>query len=747
MPARSKVQRALSEYDRSFKWRTSYEASKSPSRWAGLRSDELGITKEPSFPSKRRVAYYRPQVSKSFQWKDDDDLAEGRRLGRDVVKQSLIEEKIMTPDAPRLEKKTRSKSAMPRMETNTEHRAAPKIQSAEDQSEVPRVQPAKGIEPGLSLRNNENNNKKMAEMKTAGHQEETNGIHRVLKKKAGMNIAASHHPLRVSEYRRQFERKNPTDNSPLLAAEQVIHNKNQSVPPFRLINVNAETEYESQFKGSSPPKGPKLRKDWEDKHITHYDQENHSPKRKEKKKSNSEGKSETAKADTSNTKHKEIDQRTVKENFVKQIYTPKYYRNAKTEYSSNFLSPLQYKYKNGAWVKTKHLVQDQDSHLSLGSMWVAEVKELREKAKYYRHRAEGTHFSRNHLNQIMSTNNKFWDVSSTSSSEDDVSNNIKALDLAGLQTSSRNEIRNQPPARAEAPFRNGNDGVSNVSPLPVRRKLVWDDPQDTETAKEVTPLGLDEEPEEAADAEDGDKAEKNTEEKYYNNIKEAASQSKTKSNSSDDDSECHSTSSGHEGRLPTPKLKTYGLPQRTHHDLTTPATGGALLVSPPKSREPTPEHRHKHLESKKIHGSPKKTFTKDLPQQIVKMSQSPPVAGLRTIDPLPLREDPWPSPQSSNKFSPTSITYPVSRPVDKPYVPQQLSPSCRIQGMLRHPEFQHNGNFNSFNFNYKSASHCDDSIEDDRLSQISARSAASSSLASQVLERAQKRKENFWGNK
>lgn len=33
---------------------------------------------------------------------------------------------------------------------------------------------------------------------------------------------------------------------------------------------------------------------------------------------------------------------------------------------------------------------------------------------------------------------------------------------------------------------------------------------------------------------------------------------------------------------------------------------------------------------------------------------------------------------------------------------------------------------------------------DDRLSQISARSAASSSLASQILERAQKRKD-FWG--
>lgn len=61
----------------------------------------------------------------------------------------------------------------------------------------------------------------------------------------------------------------------------------------------------------------------------------------------------------------------------------------------------------------------------------AQVKELREKAASYRKRVQGTHFSRDHLNQILSDNNCFWDVSSTTSSEGTVSSNIRALDLAG----------------------------------------------------------------------------------------------------------------------------------------------------------------------------------------------------------------------------------------------------------------------------------------------------------------------------
>ncbi|XP_004861142.1 nuclear protein MDM1 [Heterocephalus glaber] len=72
-------------------------------------------------------------------------------------------------------------------------------------------------------------------------------------------------------------------------------------------------------------------------------------------------------------------------------------------------------------------------------------------------------------------------------------------------------------------------------------------------------------------------------------------------------------------------------------------------------------------------------------------------------------------------------------------------PSRRIQGSLRDPEFQHNvgkAKMNNFQLPQPEAFNNED---EDRLSEISARSAASSLRAFQTLTRAQKRKENFWG--
>lgn len=105
-----------------------------------------------------------------------------------------------------------------------------------------------------------------------------------------------------------------------------------------------------------------------------------------------------------------------------------------------------------------------------------------------------------------------------------------------------------------------------------------------------------------------------------------------------------------------------------------------------------------------------------------------PAAGMKTVDPLPLRED---CEANVLRFA---DTLPVSKILDRqpstpgqlpPCAPPYCHPSSRIQGRLRDPEFQHNNA--------------------DRLSEISARSAVSSLRAFQTLARAQKRKENFWG--
>ncbi|XP_063783584.1 nuclear protein MDM1 isoform X3 [Pseudophryne corroboree] len=799
MPVRFK---GLSEYGKNFKWKTSSDFShhrNEMSRWAGLRSDELGITKEPSFPSKRRVPYYNPQVSKSLQWKKNDDYAEEcLDLGFGTEEDYLVKEKIQTPDAPRLPRKSRSQSAVPRMRSADGHTAVPRMQSADGHTAVPRMQSADGhtavprmqsadghtavprmqsadghtavprmqsadgpsavtrmqSDDGHSamvkVKNNEteDDNTVPAPSKSSP-QKESNGFHRVLQKKAGLIKAPSHHPLKMSEYRRQFERKSPAKNSPLLAAEQVIHNKNQSVPPFKLNQIRTETEYNSQYKGSPPVKGPKLRKDWEDKHLMEYDQEHHPPKRKDKKKKMDEVDSGISKVYSSEIEQKEKVQREIIKKKVLQHFNnqSRCYRKAKTEYSANFSSPTEYNYKDGAWVRAKEEAHDQDPPLSVGSMWVAEVKERREKAEYYRRRAQGTHFSREHLNQILSTNNRFWDVSSTSSSAEDMSRNIKALDLAGLQTSSRDEKIHQTPKK----MKTGPDadlGVLNPPATPVRRKLVWDEYDDPGQTEEIVPLRIEDEPEEAEDTEEIDQAEHNAEEEHTKNNNETRMQRPCdmKLNPTEDQSECTSMSSAAEGRLPTPKLKTHGLAQRTHHDLTTPATGGALLVSP-TNRHHTSEHKHKGSTKKDSNYVSKYVIERKMKKDEEPSVESPPVAGLMTVDPLPLRVDPWPKSLISDRSTPATIFYPVSRPVEKPSVPvsQQWS-TRRIHGSLRDPEFQHNGNFNSPCY-YNGDFNDNSSIEDDRLSQISARSAASSSLASQVLECAQRRKEYFWGKK
>ncbi|KAM4037983.1 nuclear protein MDM1 isoform 2-T2 [Anomaloglossus baeobatrachus] len=734
MPVRFK---GLSEYDRNFKWRSWDEDQAEMSRWAGLPSDELGIIREPNFSSKRRVQYYNPQIAKSFHWKENNALtAETPSLSQNSKTHSMVEEKLHTPEAPRLQKKSRSQSAVPRKVSDNGSSAVLRIKSADDMAAAPVKQP---VNDSVTLNKERKKTESPPVPSDAGQPKDTNGIHRVLQKKAGLNVAPAHHPLKISEYRRQFERKSPTENSPLLAAEHVIHNKNQLIPPFKTIKVQPDTEYKSQFKGSPPAKGPKLRKNWEDKPLVQYDQEHPSPKRKHKKKDITSHETALAYMDTSEKEQEEkVKRKILKEKIIQQVKTPKYYRKVKTEYSANFLSPSEYKYKHGAWVRTKNQVHGQ-------------VKELREKAEYYRRRAQGTHFSRDHLNQIISNNNRLWDMSTNSSSEEDLSRNIKALDLAGLQTTSKKERLQQSPTNVKMQSNTGNLGGSDASTLPVRRKLVWDEYDDTAPTENIEPLQI-EALHDEMEEEDHEEEEETTKQHIENNNGERSMKKTLDSKSipSEDQSDI-SSASVVEGRLPTPKLKTYGLAQRTHHDLTTPATGGALLVSPSKHHDIL---ELKHKKSPKKDYSPQKYVSNGLNDRIANKNEedqpvkSPPVAGLMTVDPLPLRDDPWPSPQISSKTSPAAISYPVSKPVEKPFVqsPRQWSPTCRIHGSLRDPEFQHNGNFNTSTY-YNPAFIENTSIEDDRLSQISARSAASSSLASEVLERAQKRKEDFWGKK
>ena len=57
------------------------------------------------------------------------------------------------------------------------------------------------------------------------------------------------------------------------------------------------------------------------------------------------------------------------------------------------------------------LQQPEETKKPALSNWFAEVIELRRKAMEYRQRAQGTHFSREHLVQLMAKQNDLWEAS------------------------------------------------------------------------------------------------------------------------------------------------------------------------------------------------------------------------------------------------------------------------------------------------------------------------------------------------
>uniref|UniRef100_A0A8C0EKW7 Nuclear protein MDM1 n=1 Tax=Bubo bubo TaxID=30461 RepID=A0A8C0EKW7_BUBBB len=715
--------KGLSEYKRNFKWKTPEFCSPSQqqkSLWAGLRSDQFGITREPNFISKRRVPYRNPQIAKSFEWTADCDLndpleTEALRtaeLHTDHNNNDVNLEKIDVPEGPRLPPKVRSHSVDSRGEIALAF-------AENNMKRSPSAAPPNQNEAFLSSK------KELEEM--------GNGLHRVLQRKAGMNISRLNTFPRNSEYQSQFVWKSPHERSPILAAEQVICNTGKSIPPFKSPAITSETAYEGNFKGSPPVKSPQERGGSEEKEFLSKREE---PFQKPAEDAAKQGKSEQKHPKQKNKQH--ISPKPL------SLHTSRGKMN--TEYRSKFLSPAQYLYKDGVWSRIRSKIPNQ-------------VRELRERAKAYRQRVEGTHFSRDHLNQILSDNNSLWDVSSNSSSEEGISNNIRALDLAGVSekdTAPSLKMLQQSDSR-EQPQQDSTEkkDMSDALTVPVKRRLVWGEQEGTEERENWQSTEEKENQDEQA-AVVAQQLEENT--KDANEDKKIEGENALGLNSSAAVSDSSSVSSRTGGRLPTPKLRALGGAQRTHHDLTTPAVGGAVLVSPPKFKSPSSQQRTRALGTDPSsakqgarEASKRRSFRPDVEVEDVSLLTSPP-AGLGTLDPLPLRQDErLPNSVSDEQVTLASAdrerssTPPVLKSAKSCSMPG-WSPSCRIQGTLKDPEFQHNGNvgnpkMRSFQLPLPERNYND---EDDRLSQISARSAASSSLASQILERAQKRKD-FWG--
>ncbi|NXL94381.1 MDM1 protein, partial [Alectura lathami] len=729
----------LSEYKRNFRWKPPEFCSPSQeqrSLWAGLRSDQLGITREPNFISKRRVPYHNPQIAKSFEWAGDCDLdeppeAEALKTAEAHVDHSddVNQEKTETLEGPRPPQKVRSHPAGSGVETAL---ALAENNMSRSPSGAPPNQSEASASPKKEL------------------ERVDNGLHRVLQRKAGMKIPCLNPFPRNSEYQSQFIWKSPHEKSPILAAEEVLRSTSKSMPPLKSPAIPSETERERNFKGSPAAKGPQERRSEEKEFLVCEQNEREELSQKPAKEASKQEKSEQQHPKQKRKQH--ISQKPL------SLHTSRGKMN--TEYRSKFLSPAQYFYKDGAWSRIRNKVPNQASQHSLNSMWYMEVRELRARAKAYRQRTEGTHFSRYHLNQILSDSNSLWDVSSDSSSEEGISNDIRALDLAGVsekEAAPRAKMLQQPDSRQLSP-QNGTEkkGMSDASTVPVKRRLAWGEQEGTEE-KENQQSTEEEEKENEQVAVVVQNLEKDNKDANEDNKTEGEIASLLNSSAAVSDSSSVSSEPG--GRLPTPKLRALGGAQRTHHDLTTPAVGGAVLVSPPKFKSSSSQQRMRasgagpsSAKQGVREASQRRSFRPGAEVKAVSVLTSPP-AGLGTLDPLPLRQDQWPPngvPEERVSVNSAHQEHSSTPPVLKSAKSHSLpcwNPSPRIQGTLKDPEFQHNRNIGnpkmrSFQLPLQERNYND---EDDRLSQISARSAASSSLASQVLERAQKRKEDFWG--
>uniref|UniRef100_A0A8C5LBI8 Nuclear protein MDM1 n=1 Tax=Jaculus jaculus TaxID=51337 RepID=A0A8C5LBI8_JACJA len=661
MPVRFK---GLSEYQRNFLWKKSYlSESRNPSvgqkyPWAGLRSDQLGISKEPNFISKRRVPYHDTQISKSLEWN-------GPISEHGVVVSAV-------PQAPEIPKSQEAEQK----DVNQE-----RVLSLEA-SRVPKRTRSHSVDSGAEGASD-----------TVERNDDVVTNHGAVDE--NVELEPSTKPL----------------------SENIVHNRSNFVPQSRGNSIIHETEYKRNFKGLSPLKEPKLRDDLKENGNI----ETLSPEKKYNK-------TDDPLKFVANMASKDPNQ-------AKKKPTPwRHQRLGKvnSEYRAKFLSPAQYLYKAGAWTPMKENMPSQVS-----------VKELREKAQFYRKRVQGTHFSRDHLNQILSDNNYCWDVSSTTSSEGTISSNIRALDLAGDPTSQKTLQKHSPTkvedkrVVLEEQLQKSTPGVSDAPTIPVSRRLAWDE-ENTNEDTHKQPTGEEEEEGEM---------EKDKQQPYLGELEKRDLCETSKADKIKEGSEFSSISSGKGGRLPTPKLRELGGIQRTHHDLTTPAVGGAVLVSPSKVKPSVPEQRKRmasHDDSEMV----KNGFIK---QGNCAMSlMTSPAAGMKTVDPLPLREE---TEASISRF--TKAALPVSKtlecPTNSPGQPSQpcpLSywhPSRRIQGCMRDPEFQHNEGKTRMN-DLQLPQHDTFNDEDvDRLSEISVRSAASSLRAFQTLARAQRRRENFWG--
>ncbi|XP_047192026.1 nuclear protein MDM1 isoform X3 [Scophthalmus maximus] len=639
-----------SEYQKSY--RVSRSRSASPQRCAplaGLRSDHMGLSREPNLQRRKRPGPgARPLLSPPDPRRDMSSAASRSRSAHGAEPSPCPNPP--TPSEPRAEPESPAQPEAP---------AGPGPAAAEP---GPPAGPGPAADPGLvssaKPRPSHPDSQPQPSPLTAapdGQQSSANEVDQALRWRAGLRSGGQRSGGHRSEHRRQFRWKKPaTSASPILTAERVLYSSSRSIPPFKKNPVAMESEYQRSFQALAPPARPRLLKHLEHQRIPLFHTHTTNKKRREES-----PKMPTPKEHIPTPQNDDIT--------PPPPQVQKRHRKL-TEYESSFRSPL-------------HRIPEEGGAMDGDA---PQVRELRLRASSHRRRAWGTHFSRDHLSQLRSEHNALWEATDTATdSASGAASPRLTLDLCQEPDSRGTSC----PEALDLVSRSSEADTHTTDNNTATRRQAWEEEEEEEDTDEE------------------------------------------------------------EGRLPTPRLKMKPV-QRTHHDLTTPASaGGAILVGKVKSGDEVNRHRRGKTWKR---GNQNVEFSQRCGSAVSMAAGTDPVvdATMRRTEAWsennpPHRPSPGPSPSPGHK--------PACKPIRSKLTPSPLvaphhqappPPHC-IQGTLRHPDFQHNGELGS---RFRELQ-CSGDDEDDRLSVMSRRSAASCSVASAVLDRAQKRRENFWGKR
>ncbi|XP_070710214.1 nuclear protein MDM1 [Pempheris klunzingeri] len=649
-----------SEYQKSY--RAPRSRSVSPQRCAllaGLRSDQMGVSREPGLQRRRMLSSGGLARScGSLLCPPDPQLC--------LPEPTPRVHRTAPPAASRSRSAPRKESSLePNPPTPPEARADPEspVEPETPAGRRPAPDPGPSVEPGAAGKSvssakphpsKPDSQPQLSRPLTAapdGRQLSADDVQHALRWRAGLRSGGQRLGSPRSEYHRQFSRKKPAAAaSPILTAEQVLHTSGRCVQPLKANPVSVETEYQRSFQGLAPPTEPRLQKHLEHQRVPLFH------------------------THVTNRKRMEV---SAKKPRPKQDAPQK-------EDATPPPPPAQ----------RRHRIREEGGAAGRDGPQMKELRELRQQALAYRRRAWGANFSRDHLSQLLSEHNALWEPTDTTATDpptprltfdlcDDPDgrccSHVEALDLASRSSSCSK--RSSVMGSGEIHPSNRNTGIKAPPSPSAERRMAWGEEKEEEE-------------------------EENTDEE--------------------------------EGRLPTPRLKLLPV-QRTHHDLTTPATGGAMLVGKLRSSDESSLYKQRCGSAVSVAAGAEAAPNEPLKQMEAWLDTSPAPNSVY-----------GPSPDHKPSVSPPSKPIRTKPPPPSPLSPASLHPlvpppHC-IQGTLRHPDFQHNGDLGLRSRELQGSGGCG-SDEDDRLSVMSWRSAASCSIASAVLERAQKRRENFWGKR